>query len=436
MINRLLLTLHLCCSVAFLFGQGASSGSTSGLLYIKAGKLFDSEKGQFAPNRQIIVEGDRIREVGANLAVPAGARVIDLSAYTLIPGLIDAHTHLLHLETLDGNLDIPRETITQSDALRALRGAARARTFLEAGITTVKDLGNSGQFLDVALKRGIEEGSVEGPRMFVSGPILSSEGGQAPGLAWAHRHLAEAEYRVVRSPDDARQAVRENITYGADLIKICAENTPNNTTLTVEEMRAIVDMAHRYGRKVTAHATGDRSAYEAVLAGVDGIEHGYRLEDSTLALMASRQVPLIPTDIDRALGRKVLTMNKFEGDMEAALDNWSKGQGDRIRRARKAGVMIVAGSDNYIDFQMPQGEAAKHVLLAYQESGMTPAEVLQAATWNSARFLGNDRLGVIRAGALADLVAVQGDLETDFAKALFDVVWVMKGGKVAVDKEK
>lgn len=419
----------LCCRSAT--GQGADD------IFIKTGKLLDSENGQWLSEQIIHVSGKRITEVSPDIVLPEEARIIDLSEYTVLPGLIDAHTHLLYLENPKGDLSTEgiKAIITEGDALRALRGAARAKTFLEVGITTVKDLGNSGQFLDVALKQAIQEGSVPGPRMFVSGPIISSEGGQMPGVLRDHRHLVEEEYRVVRGVEDAINAVRENITYGADIIKICSNNTPNNTSLTIDEMAAIVKTAHRYRKKVTAHATNNLAVWEAVIAGVDGIEHGYQVADTTLALMAKNGVPLIPTDISKSLLERYLPLSGFEGDLEQAIGGYQAAIHDRLKRAIAQGVTIVAGSDMYIDMNMPQGEGAKNVLLAYFEAGMSPMEVLRAATYHSAKFMEREQsLGVIKKGAFADIIAVKGNLETNFAESLFDVVFVMKDGQVFVEK--
>lgn len=404
------------------------------IIVIRAGRMFDSEKGVFLPARDIIVKGNLVESVGENLPVPKGAKVIDLRRYTVMPGLVDAHTHLLYLEspTGDGTTDNVKAIIMEGLPLRALHGAARAKTFLLAGITTVRDLGNSGRFGDVALRTAINDGSIDGPRMYVSGPGLSAEGGQFAGLQYEYRGIAEQEYRIIRSVDDARQAVIENITYGANCIKIYSSASPNPGFLSVEEMRAIVEEAHLMGVKVAAHATSDSAVRRAVEAGVDSIEHGYRAEDSTLALMKERGVVLVPTYLDKVNLKRIYAVTRPNRPLtEEELAPALKQRYERIQRAVKAGVTIVAGSDNYIDLKVPQGEAAKRVLFTYHDAGIKTEQILQWATINAGRLFGEPRLGVIKAGAFADIIAVEGDPARDF-DAMERVKFVMKNGKIYV----
>jgi len=238
----------------------------------------------------IVVQQGKVVAIGADLVPPAGARVIDLTGFTVLPGLVEAHAHLLQEHPGDehNTMTVTKAVAMEGDALRALRGAARAKAYLDAGFTSVRDLGNSGRFADVALKRAIEEGTAQGPRLFVSGPGLAPEGGQVPNLAPGHANLVDGDYRIVRGREDARQAVREAVYYGADLIKLYSNSSPNKTMLSPEEMRAVVDEAHLYGMKVAAHATTDLAVSRAIDAGVDSIEHAYKVSDDTLGLMRRR----------------------------------------------------------------------------------------------------------------------------------------------------
>ncbi|HZI41342.1 MAG TPA: amidohydrolase family protein [Gemmatimonadaceae bacterium] len=427
-----------CWLIAFFaLPAGAQTPLDSGLTLIHAGRVFDSERGVFLPARDILVRHGMIDSVAERIAAPAGAKVVDLSRYSVLPGLIDSHTHLLYLESPAGELTMQGASavIVEGTPLRALHGAARARTFLAAGITTVRDLGNSGRFGDIALRDAIRDGSVDGPRMVAAGPGLSPEGGQFPGLQSGYRAIAEEEYRVVRGPQDAALGVRENVTYGADVIKIYSNNTPNKGSLSVDEMRAIVDEAHRLHVKVTAHATSDEAVWRAATAGVDGIEHAYQVADSTLALMKQKGIFMVPTDLDSAtiLRYASHSQGKFTAT-PAQVPTFLNGQRERLRRALKVGVTIAAGSDNYIDLGMPQGDAAKHNLFAYAEAGMPNLTVLQAATWNASRLLGlENRIGILKGHAFADVIAVEGDPATDI-HALERVRFVMKQGTIYLNK--
>ncbi|HEX9109974.1 MAG TPA: amidohydrolase family protein [Terriglobales bacterium] len=427
----------------FAFGTaqmlGAQTPRDTIATVVRAGRVFDSETGTFRSAREILVRGGAIVQVAERVDRPSSARVVDLTNYTVLPGLIDAHTHLLYLEHIGRGLtmELLSALVNEGLPLRALHGAARARTFLEAGITTVRDLGNSGRFGDVALREAIADGSLDGPRMIVAGPGLSPVGGQLPGLKPEYEGLAADEYRIVRNAADAADAVRENVTMGAQVIKIYSNNTPNPGYLSLEEMQAVVATAKMYRVRVAAHATNDAAVYRAALAGVNSIEHGYEVADSTLALMAKKGITLTATDIDSVTYLKYLKAQNAGGQepppSQVAVD-LAPGR-SRLLRAIKAGVTITAGSDNYLDFGTPQGLAAKQVLIAYREGGLTVAQALQAATINNARLLDMvGRVGVIKPGALADLVAVDGDLEHDIS-AINRVKFVMKEGTVYVGRK-
>ena len=410
---------------------------------IKAGKLFDSETAEFKSGMIILVTGNLVDTVKAEKDLTTNEKrnytLIDLSKSTVLPGLIDCHTHLLCKETLYPNnnvtgLDMSRSLVFDGDAYRALYGAARAKAYLEAGITAVQDLGNSGLFGDVALNRAITEGLIPGPRMRCSGPGLSTYGGQMPGTIFKHQDLIEDEYRVIKNPLDAADAVRENVTQGATVIKIFANNTPNRTMLSIDEIKAVVDEAHRYDIRVTAHATSDKSAYNALMGGVDAIEHGYELRDSTLELMAKRGVILVPTDADSLSLVQYFKLSNSGEPSPRVISNYLRGAKDRMQRAYKKGVIIAAGSDDYIDFKMPFAEPSKRTLIGYHESGIPVPAVLQFATLNAAKQLRwNKRIGIIKKGFYADIIAVDSSIETNI-DAILNVRFVMKDGQVIVNK--
>jgi len=427
----------------FLLSGQFILAQTDGKYLIRAGRLFDSEAGQFRDGMTILVNDNKIIAVKPTTAVTTQEekdyQVIDLSQYAVLPGLIDAHTHLLYKEIVYPQndfygLDLARTLTMDGDVYRAIYGAARAKAYLEAGITSVQDLGNSGEFADIALRRAINEGLVIGPRMRCAGKGLSSQGGQIPGLIFKHQSIVDDEYRIVKSPEDGIQAVRENVTQGADVIKIYSNNTPNNTSLSIEEMQAIVREAHRLHRRVTAHATNNQAVYNAVVAGVDGIEHGYEVADSTLELMAKKGVVLVPTDGDSVSFTQYAKLANPADPQKMAREmmEYRKYLGDRLRRAIKKGVMIVAGSDDYVDFKEPFAEPSKRTLIGYYESGVPIGQVLQFATINASRQLNwADRIGVLKSGYLADIIAVDKDLDKNI-DAILHVHFVMKDGKVIV----
>ena len=436
----LTILLTLSAAVALNIPAFAQKEESSPTTIIKAGRLFDSEKGAFLDSRYITVQKNRVVSVDASLKNLKGAKTIDLGKYTVLPGLIDAHTHLLFLEKVGRqgsglSAESVASLVFEGDALRALHGAARAKTFLEAGITTVQDLGNSGQFADVALRQAIDDGSVAGCRMRVSGPGLSAEGGQIPGLIYRHLNLVNDDYRIVRGVDDAVAAVRENLTMRVDLIKIYADSAPNIGRLSVEEMAAIVKETHRYGLRVAAHAVSEKSIRDAALAGVDSIEHAYSLSDETIQLLKDKNIVVVPTLLDSGnFARYMEIRGEADKDViEKQFRSMQERSRDVLQRLMKNGVTIVSGSDDYIDLNMPQGQGAKRVLYAYAECGMGVLDILKTTSINAARHLRlENRIGVIKPGAFADIIAVEGNLEKDI-RVLDNVRFVMKDGKVYVD---
>lgn len=398
---------------------------------LKVAKLYDSEKNIFLKNQEILVKGKKIEKVGTNLTKPEGAEVINLQSCTVTPGLIDAHTHVLTIQKMTDPLET--DLFINGDMERTLRAVGICKSFLEAGFTTIRDLGNSGQFLDLNLKRAIGNGWMIGPRMVVSGPILSPEDGQFFNLASHNRFVIDKEYRVIKNVEDARQAVKDHISKGADVIKVVMGD--GRITLPLEEVKMIVETAHSFGIKVTAHATYDAVIDRVLEAGVDGIEHGYGIADSLLDKMAKKKVYLVPTigDYDAYIRLFADNERKITPDELNGLRSYVTAGEAIVKKAIEKGVIVANGSDMYLFNKIPQGQAAKNTLDTYFEACNNPADVLKTATKNAAIACGVDGFtGVIKENMAADIVAFEGDLEKDFKKTLYKVKFVMKEGQIYV----
>ena len=404
---------------------------------LRAARLIDPKSGNVTPNAVVVVRGGRIVSVGSNTAPPPGASVIDLGNLTLLPGLIDAHTHLLQNYRGELGGDDPNMLLTvatMSTAKRALLGAKMGREDLEAGITTVRDVGNSGFGGDVALRDAINAGWVVGPRIRAATRALSAAGGQFGTVQPEAQKLIEQEYVVISTVDEARRAVRQAFYDGADLIKVIVNTGPR--VVSLDEMKAIVEEARRVNRTVAAHAIGDTATRIAAEAGVSSIEHAYTVPDDVLRMMAAKGIYLVATDYPAefyadALGGGGNLTPEQRRQQRAGAEQFAKSNGERLMRAVKAGVKVAFGSDEYYDAPgRTRGQSSLLTLQAYQEAGMSPLEVLRTATINSAALLGwGDRIGTIEPGKLADIIAVDGDPLKD-VKDLERVRFVMKGGAI------
>jgi imidazolonepropionase-like amidohydrolase len=402
------------------------------VLAIRAGHLVDTVAGRVLDDQTIVVEGERITAVGpsASVKVPAGAETIDLSRSTVLPGLIDAHTHLTDNPWLSGY-----RSLGVSDIRAAMFGVQSARRTLEAGFTTVRNVGASG-FGDVALRDAIDDGEVEGPRMRVSGYPIGIQGGHCDNNLLPHDfHYQEGG--VADGPWQGRAKAREMVKYGADVIKICASggvlskgDEPGAEQLSLEEMKAIVEEAHKLGRKVAAHAHGATSIRDAILAGVDSVEHASLIDDEGIRLAKEHGTYLV---MDIYNDDFILQEGAKAGILPESLEKERKvGQLQRnnFRKAWQAGVKMAFGTDAGV---YPHGDNAKqfYYMVKY---GMTPMQAIQAATINAADLLGwKDRIGSVTPGKYADLIAVSGDPLADPAE-LTHVKFVMKGGAVVKGK--
>ncbi|MFI5104340.1 MAG: amidohydrolase family protein [Terriglobales bacterium] len=433
--RRTLLFAAFVSSIAF--AQTPQPAPSAPPVIIKAGRILDVKSGTYLEGQSVLVRGGNIDAVGpaASLQSQApDAKIIDLGNATLLPGLIDCHTHLLQNYDFKLNGDDPNMTLTvatMSPAKRALLGARMGLEDLEAGITTVRDLGNSGVNGDVALRDAIRAGWVKGPRMAVSTRALSAAGGQFGELQSAAQNLVAQEYVVVSNPDEARAAVQQAFYDGADLIKVIV-NT-GRRVLTGETMKAIVDETHRLHAKVAAHAIGDDATRIAADAGADSIEHAYTVPDDVLKTMAAKHIYLVPTDTGTGSFKYFINAAATPEErkrQEEAMKRGFERTSSRLRRAIAAGVPIAFGSDEYYQFPgLTRGEATLLTLDSYIESGMTALQVIQSATINAADLIGVQHLGLIEKGKAADIIAVIGDPLKD-AGVLQKVKFVMKQGEV------
>ncbi len=397
---------------------------------VKAGKLIDPEAGTVLSNQIILIENDKIQAVGSALAIPKTARIIDLSHETVVPGLIDCHTHLLDESEID-----PIVELRSSAAEKVLAAIPHAKRTLDAGFTSVRDVGTYRAFLDVALRDAIERGDVIGPRMFVVGAYvtISQGGGALTGFAHDLNLPAEFQFGQADGPWEVRKRVRELANRGVDLIKIIATgavlthgSNPNSEEFTFEEMKAAVEEANKFGLKVAAHAHSAQGIKDAVRAGVASIEHGTFLDDEGIALMKEHGTYLVGDiyDDDFILGDgKKRGMPPDFLEHEAKVGNIQR---ENFRRAAKAGVKMAFGTDAGV---FPHGQNARQ--FAYMvKYGLTPMQTIQAATTNAAALIGKlDSIGSIKPGKYADLIAVPGDPLNDIS-LLEHVDFVMKAGQV------
>jgi len=396
---------------------------------VRFGKLWDA-KGKLWTNAIAIVDADKIRAITIDAsAIPAGAETIDLSKYTGLPGLIDVHTHMTFYTDDTPGVPLLKQMANPVPAVEVFLARKGAMRTLEAGVTTVRDLG-SDQYMDIAMRDLINRGEMIGPRMFVCGyGLYITNTPYKPGLNPPAGGIADGVPEVLR-------AVRQQIAAGADVIKMYGSTGTDDDitgfeTYTFEEMKAAVDTAHQFGKKIAIHSYGPDGARDAVRAGADSIEHATDMDDATIHEMAKRGTFYVPTiDHNRYYvdnGDKIGYAPGYKERLQAFIPR----NLETARKAYKAGVKFAMGSDAiYTMF----GENTRE-LGWFVKAGMTPEQALRTATTNAAELLGKEKeLGAVAAGYLADLVAVEGDPLTDINVVLNHVKWVMKDGAVVVDR--
>ena len=421
----------------FCLGIAANAADQTTIV-LKAARMFDGKSRALVQNAVVIVQGDKIVDVGSNLPVPDGARVVDLGDATLSPGFMDAHTHL----TLDFSGNYNQRRLHELDlnvSEQAIQATAYARATVEAGFTTVRDLGSrfvsSREFVDVALRNSINKGVIVGPRMLVATKGIGATGGHFDPTSGFRDFLfgREADYTdgIANGPDEIRKAVRFEVKNGADVIKAAVSggvlslaDEVDTPQLTPAEMSALVDESHRLRKKVAVHCHGDQAAREAIEAGVDSIEHGSFMKPETLTRMKNKGTFLTPTLM--ATEWIMSKIDNYPSALQAKAKAAGAARSEMFRNAVKMGVRISFGTDAAV---FPHGQNAKEFKLMV-DLGMTPIDALKSATANDAELLGLvQKVGTLEKGKLADIVAVPGDPTADIT-ATERVSFVMKEGKI------
>ena len=420
----------------FFFTVAATAADQ--VIALKAARLFDGKSKALLPNGVVIVQGDKIVDVASNLPIPNGAQVIDLGDVTLSPGFMDAHTHL----TLDFSGNYNERRLKELDlnvSEQAIKATTYARATLEAGFTTVRDLGSrfvgSREFVDVALRNSINKGVVVGPRMLVATKGVGATGGHFDPTSGFRDLLfgrePDASEGIADGPDEVRKAVRFEVKNGADVIKAAVSggvlslaDEVDTPQFTPAEMAALVDETHRLRKKVAVHCHGDQAAREAIEAGVDSIEHGSFLKPETLTLMKNKGTYLTPTLMatEWIMGK----IDNYPPALQAKARAAAAARSDMFRNAVKIGVKISLGTDAAV---FPHGQNAKEFKLMV-DLGMAPIDALKAGTSNDADLFGiAQKVGTLEKGKLADIIAMPGDPTTDIT-ATEHVSFVMKDGKI------
>jgi imidazolonepropionase-like amidohydrolase len=387
---------------------------------IRAGRLLDPDGGRVLANQIIVVEGTRIRDVGPNVAIPAGAQVIDLSRMTVMPGLVDAHNHLALTYKPEPENNVYYYTYVQeSTALRAIQAASNGMQMLASGFTIVRDMGNNGNYADTALRQAIEQGWIPGPTIINSGLIIGGMGGQffpTPEMAREH-NIVYPEYLDADTPDEIVKAVRQNVLFGARVIKICVDCKPYG--YTADEIRLFIREAAKVGMKVEGHVQTVNGARNAIDAGIWSIAHSTGLNEEMHTLMAQKGIWRAGTDTPDTLAGHPVSPQAYQRTVASLKDAYAK----------KVPLTFSTDADYYVAGKT-RGEVCLEFLKTWQDAGIPPADILRAITINGYKVSQTETTrGPIKAGYMADLIAVPGN-PLDDVETLKTVQFVMKDGLV------
>jgi imidazolonepropionase-like amidohydrolase len=401
----------------FVWFAGAVHAQT---IAIRAGNLVDPSKGSIAKDQIILVKGNNIEAVGPNLKIPSDAEIVDLSKSWVMPGLMDAHTHVTSGQK---NWDLERSYLYEDSAYRALRGLKTAQVLLNAGITTVRDVGNDANYAAVDLRKAIDQGWFTGPTILTAGKIIGPFGGQSNNASVEMGPYWRFEYIDADGPDEIVKAVRQNIFYGADLIKLVADNSRSHYSL--DEIRTAVQVAHNAGLTVAVHVMQSEPAKDVILGGADSIEHGFFLSDEVLRLMKEKGTVLVGTDFpsEHLVAGGVDTPENAKVFGNTILE--------RLRRAYKIGVKMGFGTDIVIDLpNKTRADMTWDYLAVWRAAGVPPTEILKCMTTNDAELLRvNNRRGAILPGLAADIIATPVN-PLDDIEGLRKINFVMKNGTI------